>query len=604
LLSHNSSSVTAPRDIANTFNRIFIDKVQRLRRLSNGNDDNKARERLKSWLEQRDYEISEFNLKPIDANKLRKILKKLKGNKSCGIDSIDGYSIKLAAPLIENILLHLVNLNIYQAKYPQLWKSSKVNPHFKKGERTNGENYRPVSDIVFVSKIAEAMVFEQTFQHFESNNLWHPNHHGFKPHHSTATAVAQLYDLWVQGAEEKELSAALLLDLSAAFDVVDHKILLEKLKLYNFSTKTLQWFQSYLHNRTQYVLVESRLSDPLQVGDQGVPQGSLLGPLCFIIFYNDFPVARDQGDSVLYADDDTDTVRDIQPAALQIKIQHEANLSTSWVQDNMLICSGDKTKLLVISTKELRRSRLNQEPKIQITVAGHDVEETQSERLLGIVINNSMTWQNHLYGDEQNKGLIPKLSQRAGIVRKLSHVMPTNRLRTISNGIFFSLLSYGIQIYGSISGLDEYKEGSGRYQAMTREDSHTIQVIMNIVLRCLTNLPKETPIRLLLKTSGFLSFHQMCAFYTICLAKKIILAQAPKYLYEALINSQPDPNRPRRHHASTHLNYNLSISRESFLYQAAKLYSKLPSSTTSVPTIQEFKKKARKWVNKNIPIYM
>ena len=98
-----------------------------------------------------------------------------------------------------------------KSQYPQLWKSSKINPHFKKGERFNGENYRPVSDIVFVSKIAEAAVFEQVFKHFVTNDLWHPDHHGFKPGHSTATALTQMYDLWIRGAEDKKLTAALLL---------------------------------------------------------------------------------------------------------------------------------------------------------------------------------------------------------------------------------------------------------------------------------------------------------------------------------------------------------------------------------------------------------
>ena len=165
---------------------------------------------------------------------MRKILKKLKGNRSCGNDFIDGFSIKLAAPIIEDILLHIVNLSINESKYPQFWKMSKINPHFKKGDRTNGENYRPVSDIIFVSKIAEAAVFEQVYHHFTENDLWHPNHHGFRPGHSTVTALAQLQSIWIEASEQKRFTAALLLDLSAAFDVVDHAILLDKLKLYGF----------------------------------------------------------------------------------------------------------------------------------------------------------------------------------------------------------------------------------------------------------------------------------------------------------------------------------------------------------------------------------
>ena len=133
--------------------------------------------------------MPEFKLAPIDIAKLRKILSRLKGNRSCGIDFIDGYSVKLAAPVLEKVLLHLVNLNIEQSQYPQLWKNTKVNPHFKKGDRSNGENYRPVSDIIFVSKITEAAVFEQTYNHFQSYNLWHPNHHDYEAQHSTSAAL-------------------------------------------------------------------------------------------------------------------------------------------------------------------------------------------------------------------------------------------------------------------------------------------------------------------------------------------------------------------------------------------------------------------------------
>ena len=131
----------------------------------------------------------------------------LKGNRSCDIDFIDGYSVKLAAPVLEGVLLHLVNLNIEKSKYPQPWKSTKINPHFKKGDRTDGENYRPVSDIVFVSKMSEAAVFEQMYEHFKSNDLWHPNHHGYKAHQSISSAPAQIYDHWAGGADNKELTA-------------------------------------------------------------------------------------------------------------------------------------------------------------------------------------------------------------------------------------------------------------------------------------------------------------------------------------------------------------------------------------------------------------
>ena len=318
-------------------------------------------------------------------------------------------------------------------------------------------------------KIAEAAIFDQTFHHFDQNKLWHPNHHGFRPNHSTSTALIQLYDLWCSGAEDREFTAALLLDLSAAFDVVNHKILLDKMELYNFSPSSIQWFKSYLEDRTQYVMVESRLSDPLKVGDQGVPQGSLLGPLCFMIFYNDFPAVREDGESVLYADDDTDNVTDADPHILNAKIQKEADRSPDWVKDNKLVCSGEKTKLLVMGTPELRQSRItSRNISFKISVAGHDVSETESDKLLGIVINNKLTWHDHLYGNEQHTGLVTKLSQRAGIIYKLSYILPKDRLRNIADGIFFPLLTYGIQVYGGVWGLDNLRTVQSRTKSFTK----------------------------------------------------------------------------------------------------------------------------------------
>ena len=140
-----------------------------------------------------------------------------------------------------------------------------------------------MTDILFVNKLAETAVFQQISEHFSYNNLWHPNHHGFRPNHSTATAVSQLYDIFIRGAENRELTAALLLDLSAAFDVVDHQILLQKLELYNFCPNSIAWFRSYLEGRSQIVAVEARQSDPKPMGEQGVPQGSLLGPILFFL---------------------------------------------------------------------------------------------------------------------------------------------------------------------------------------------------------------------------------------------------------------------------------------------------------------------------------
>ena len=105
--------------------------------------------------------------------------------------------------MIEDVLLHLVNLSIDSSEYPYLWKVNKVSPHYKKGDKSLGDNWRPVTDIVFVSKLAEAAVLDQVTEYFSKKKLWHSNHHGFRAHHSTATALAQILDVWINNAEKK-----------------------------------------------------------------------------------------------------------------------------------------------------------------------------------------------------------------------------------------------------------------------------------------------------------------------------------------------------------------------------------------------------------------
>ena len=416
-----------------------------------------------------------------------------------------------------------------------------------------------------------------------------------------ATALIQLYDLWSRGAEDKEFTAALLLDLSAAFDVVNHKILLQKLEVYNFSPSSLEWFKSYLEDRSQYVMVESKLSDPLKVGEQGVPQGSLLGPLCFIIFYNDFPTVREDGSSVLYADDDTDNISEADPEILKAKIQTEADLSTEWVSENKLVCSGEKTKLLIIGTPELKQSRITSKNlSFQITVAGHEVSETSSEKLLGMIINDKLTWSNHLYGNEQHEGLISKLSKRAGIIYKLSFMMPKDRLRNIAEGIFFSLLTYGIQVYGGVWGLDTFITSESRTKSFTKEDNNNLQIIMNKVLRSLTGLPRETPVRQLLQESGYLSVQQLTAYHTLSTMYKIMQNKEPVYIFNTILQSKHTVDRTR---APTQFQprYNLSTSRQSFIYQAQKLFNLLPDNITSSENSAVFKKSVISWIKLKIP---
>ena len=320
LKDEKGNVTTNPSKMATLLNSYFTQKVKTLREKTNTPPTIHPVKRLEQWLNRRQSPPPPFKIQQISRRQLRSLIKKMKGGRSSGVDKIDSFSLKLAAPLIEDALLHLVNLSIRTNSFSSFWKHQLIFPQHKKKEKNLVENYRPVSHLVEVGQLVEQAVYFQVVDHFLTNDLFHRNHHGGLPNHSTTSALIQLHDMFLEAAEQKKLSAALLLDQSAAYDLLDHKILLEKLTKYNFDEQSIQWFSSYLSGRCQSVQVEAKQSPTEDLGDHAAPQGSVLGGLLFIINENDFPACRVVGESVLYVDDDTDVVSDPDPTNLIMQI--------------------------------------------------------------------------------------------------------------------------------------------------------------------------------------------------------------------------------------------------------------------------------------------
>ena len=329
---------TSPLKIATIMNNFYIDKVQKIREdLAHVGTDPLAE--LRKQMRSLD---KSFTLKPIHPDLVRKIISELRNSKATGFDNIDTHILKLICDVVTPSITHIINLSIRSSKFPRIWKHSKVIPLLKPGaaDQLSAKSYRPVALLPVVSKVLERVVFLQIVEYMESNQLFHPNHHGFRSLHSTTTAMLQLYDSWVEAIEKGEMSAVVMIDQSAAFDCVDHRILRDKLALYGFDPDALIWIESYLSEREQSCHVEGFTSSPLSVS-VGVPQGSILGPLLYCIFTNDFPeVVQDEdcnrgdtenlpgysshcqkcGGVTIYADDSTYTVSDKDQEKLSEKI--------------------------------------------------------------------------------------------------------------------------------------------------------------------------------------------------------------------------------------------------------------------------------------------
>ena len=228
--------VNTPSGLAETMNKFFINKVVQLRQGIPLN----ATDPLKTLKETMSERTCSFSFKPVEPEQVLKIIKALKNSKSTGLDNLDTYIIKLIAPDILPALTHIINLSIRDGVFPDLWKKAKVVPLLKKGDPLSPKNYRPVALLAIFSKILERAVFLQLVEYLESNRLLHPNHHGSRRSHSTVSALLQMYDTWQQEAEEDNMVGVMMIDLSAAFDMVDHGLLLEKLQLHGLDNNALQ----------------------------------------------------------------------------------------------------------------------------------------------------------------------------------------------------------------------------------------------------------------------------------------------------------------------------------------------------------------------------
>ena len=211
----------------------------------------------------------------------------------------------------------------------------------------------------YTVKLIEKWVESQFSKYLNEYNLLHQSQSGFRSKHSTESAIVRMIDSWLKAINDGKLTGCVMVDFRKAFDLVDHKILLNKLKCYKCDENCLSWFASYLSNRTQRVSLNNNLSNPAYV-TSGVPQGSILGPLLSLIFINDLPLALQNSVVVdLYADDTT--FYDFQSDVFQLEtnLQHALNLLRNWCQQNGMVLNTDKTKVMLITSRQKRLSLQN-----------------------------------------------------------------------------------------------------------------------------------------------------------------------------------------------------------------------------------------------------
>ena len=370
MLDENGQKIYDKLKIANKFNDYFINTSKFVNPSTNASSNIGFENYLTRLIS------TEFKFNFINQFDLDKIIETINSKQSKGVDKISTYILKKVYSSIWQPLLYLINYSLKFGDFPNALKIANIIPVYKKDSRFEFANYRPISILPAFSKIFEKCVQNQLYQYFLNNNLLLNSQYGFQKNCSTELAATDFIEYIKDEIGKKHLPIGIFLDLSKAFDTVNHKILLQKLKFYGVCNNELNWFKSYLSNRSQYVTIDNYKSD-LKPIVSGVPQGSILGPLLFLIYINDINSASKFFKAILFADDSTlgtTICFEKYPAQIhktcnkighQSIINNELNKILIWLRADKLSLNVKKTKYMIFHNPDKDRFTQMIYPKFQ-----------------------------------------------------------------------------------------------------------------------------------------------------------------------------------------------------------------------------------------------
>ena len=376
--------------------------------------------------------LSQLQLTELEESFVLQQLTTLKANKAIGLDKISARLLKSSANTITPSVTKLLNLSIRTGKFPKLWKCSKITA--SAGDRTNVSNYRPISILPILSKILEKAVHSQLYQYFVTNNLLTRKQFGFRKGLSTVSALTSFADEVLLNMEQGKLCGAVVLDLIKAFDTVDHGILLRKLSEIGLCENSLQWFRSYITDRKQRTCCGNELSDELPVTHR-VPQGSILGPLLFVIYINDLPSVLDASQASLYADDTVIYYYGSSSQELTDKLNQDLLAVAKWLNEHKLTLNLDKTKCMLIGSNRKLESKV----ALTVSIFDHYLNDVTCFKYLGILISSDFTWTNHV---EYMAG------KRLGLLRRIKHLLPFRARIHFYKSLVMPLFEYADLVWG------------------------------------------------------------------------------------------------------------------------------------------------------------
>ncbi|KAK3105198.1 hypothetical protein FSP39_019583 [Pinctada imbricata] len=486
---------------------------------------------------------------------VKDVLDNLDVTKSTGPDGLNPRLLKEASCELSLPLSKLFNRSLNESKFPSIWKEANVTPVFKKDDPSLVKNYRPISLLNILGKTMERCIFKHLYNYISSNNLLTPLQSGFRPKDSTILQLLDLTNQFGKALDEGKEIRVIFCDISKAFDRVWHKGLLHKLSNFGIKDSLLNWFSDYLHSRRQRVVINGSNSNWVEIS-AGVPQGSILGPLLFLVYINDI-VSEIQSNIRLFADDTSLYIIIENPNTAALTLNSDLTKIHEWSEQWLVSFNPQKTVSMLLSKKK----SIHTHPPLFMN--NTQISEVDKHKHLGLIINKTLNWDDHI------ENIILKASKRLYVLRKLKFRLDRFSLQKLYFSFVRPILEYGDIIW----------------DGTTLQLKQRVEQIHLEAARIITGATKLTNIGKLLDETGWDTLSKRREKHKIITFHKIFHKESPTYL-QSLI--PPRGNQIHSHNTRGQNNLNTVLCKtqqynRSFLPSVISSWNNLPEEIRSNP---------------------
>ena len=501
------------------------------------------------------------------------ILANLQLGKANGPDGINSHVLKQCSSLLASPLCRLFNLSLRAGHFPAKWKEANVTPIFKKNDPSDPSNYRPISLLSILGKVMEKIVHKHVFNFLHDNSIISPLQSGFIPGDSTTNQLVDIYNSISKALDDGLEVRAVFCDISKAFDRVWHTGLLHKLRSVGIGGNLLSWFSNYLSNRKQRVVLPKASSSwsPIHAG---VPQGSILGPLLFLIYINDI-VNEIQSNIRLFADDTTLYVIVENPVRAAESLEGDLQTISSWAEKWLVTFNPSKTESLLFT----RKANRNAHPPIHMN--GQILSEVDCHKHLGLILDSKCNWHSHI------NMVLDKAWARINIMRKLKFVLDRKSLQTVYFSFIRPLLEYSDVVWDNC----------------TQLEADEIEKIQHEAGRIVTGTTRLVSLEKLHNETGWEPLSYRRKTHKLVLFFQMVHNATPSYL-SLLV--PPQVGNLSRYNLRNERNYQTIACRSqqyfnSFLPSVIRDWNELPEDIKSSRSVKSFKVKLNRSVA--VPYY-